>query len=95
MYYRDSDSIDENVVGPPTSSPYDVQEASLQFSEESAKTNDVGSPDMNLKAALHAHNVMKNNNNLTQNGGYKMSNGTFDNVCLDTKVIEGLQTTEI
>lgn len=50
---------------------------------------------MNLKAALYAHNVMKNNNNLTQNGGYKLSNGTVDSVSLDTKVIEGLQTTEI
>lgn len=91
----DSDSIDDNAVGPPNSNPYDEQEASLQFTEESDKYNDIGSPDMNIKAALQARNALKNNNNYTKNGGYKISNGKLDNGAPDTKIIEGLQTTEI
>ncbi|CAC5393753.1 CDH23 [Mytilus coruscus] len=89
----DSDSIDDNAVGPPNPNRYDEQEASLQFSEENNKHNDIGSPDMNIKAALQAHNAMRNNNNETKNG--KISNGNMQNGALDTRMIEGLQTTEI
>ena len=93
LYYRDSDSIDDNAVGPPNSNPYDVQEASLQFTEESDKQNDIDSPDTNIKAALKAREALKNNNNYTKNG--KLSNGNIENGALDTRIIEGLQTTEI
>lgn len=52
---------------------------------------------MNIKAALQARNNLKNNlnNNITKNGAYKISNGNIENGILDTKIIEGLQTTEI
>jgi hypothetical protein len=48
--------IDDNAVGPPNTNPYDEQEASIHFSEESDKQNDICSPDMNIKAALQARN---------------------------------------
>lgn len=93
LFYRDYDAIDDNAVGPPNPNRYDEQEASLQFAEENNKHNDIGSPDMNIKAALQAHNAMRNNNNETKNG--KISNGNMPNGALDTRMIEGLQTTEI
>jgi hypothetical protein len=69
----------------------------MHFSEESDKQNDTCSPDMNIKAALQARNNLKNNlnNNITKNGAYTISNGNIENGILDTKIIEGLQTTEI
>lgn len=63
IFSSDSDSIDNNAVDPDQVNTFDVQEKRMNFlGDASDKPNLTGSPDMNLTAAILAHEASKNAN---------------------------------
>ncbi|XP_069123032.1 cadherin-23-like isoform X3 [Argopecten irradians] len=93
----DNDSIDDNAVDPTQIHPYDVQERSLNFLGEYDKTSTFGPPDMNLTAALKAHEDSKGQRTNGQVNNHKPMNGHVDKSetnGMDT-LLDGLKTTEI
>ncbi|KAK3090257.1 hypothetical protein FSP39_010440 [Pinctada imbricata] len=93
----DDDSIDNNEVDASQITPYDVQEASMHFPRETDKDNILGPPDMNLKAALSAHDsVNKRNGTSSFRSPGSKSNGHIDqNGGPNSRLFHGLQTTDI
>ncbi|OWF48736.1 cadherin-23-like [Mizuhopecten yessoensis] len=94
----DNDSIDNNAVDPAQIHPYDVQERSLNFLGEYDKTSTFGPPDMNLAAALKAHEDSKVQKTNGQVNNHKPMNGHVDKSetnGVDTLMLDGLKTTEI
>ncbi|XP_060077744.1 cadherin-23-like [Ylistrum balloti] len=95
---EDNDSIDNNAVDPAQIHPYDVQERSLNFLGEYDKTTTFGPPDMNLTAALKAHEDSKIHKTNGQANNHKPMNGHVDKTetnGMDTLMLDGLKTTEI
>lgn len=93
---RDTDSIDNNAVDPAQVHPYDVEERTLNFLGEYDKTTTFGPPDMNLTAALKAHEEAKGQNGQVSN--HKTMNGHVDqngSNGINSFMMDGLQTTEI